>query len=64
MVTRKTFGDKTVYFCDVCELGYEARETAQQCEDWCKKHPGSCNMQISIKAIYFRDTPIPKLPPK
>ena len=53
MVTEKKIGEKTVFLCDICGLGYSDRETAQECEDYCKAHPGACSVEISKKAVYF-----------
>jgi len=36
-------------------LGYAERETAQKCEDWCKK-TGTCSLEITKKAVYFTDS--------
>lgn len=52
MVTEKQIGGKTVFLCDICGLGYLDKETAQKCEDWCGKNPGTCSFQISQKAVY------------
>jgi hypothetical protein len=53
LVTEKRIGDKTVFLCDICGLGYSDKETAQECEDYCKAHPGSCSAEISKKAVYI-----------
>jgi hypothetical protein len=53
LVTEKKIGEKTVFLCDICGLGYADRETAQECEDYCKAHPGSCSVEISKKAVYL-----------
>lgn len=58
MVTEKKVDGKTIFVCDICGLGYLNREIAQKCEDWCGKNPGTCNLQISQKAVYSPDTPI------
>ena len=59
MVTEKKVGDRTVFLCDICGLGYSDKETAQECEDYCKAHPGACSVEISKKAVYF-----PEIAPK
>ena len=59
MVTEKKVGDRTVFLCDICGLGYSDEKTAQDCEDYCKVHPGSCSVEISQKAVYF-----PEIVPK
>jgi hypothetical protein len=62
LVTVKKIGDKTVFLCDICGLGYSDKKTAQDCEDYCKAHPGSCSVEISKKAVYLPE--IPSLPKK
>lgn len=58
MVTEKKVDGRTIFVCDICGLGYLDKETAQKCEDWCGKNPGTCNLQISQKAVYSPDAPI------
>lgn len=58
MVSEKKINDKTVFLCDICGLGYTDKKTAQNCEDYCKAHPGSCSAKITNKAVYFPDIPI------
>ncbi|MGD0645744.1 MAG: hypothetical protein ABSA75_12640 [Candidatus Bathyarchaeia archaeon] len=53
MVSEKKIGDKIVFLCDICGLGYSDRKTAQECEDYCKAHLGSCSAEISQKAVYL-----------
>ena len=53
MVTKKTIGNRTVFLCDICGLGYANRATAQECEDYCRAHHGSCSAEISSKAVYL-----------
>jgi len=61
LVTEKKIGDKTVFLCDICGLGYLDKKIAQDCEDYCKAHPGSCSVEISKKAVYFPEIPsVPK----
>jgi hypothetical protein len=66
MVSEKRVGDKTVFLCDICGLGYEDRKTAQDCEDYCRAHHGSCSAEISAKAIWSPDAPVvlPKKKPR
>ena len=52
MVSKKRVGNKTVFLCDICGLGYADRQTAQDCEDYCRTHQGSCSTEISAKAVY------------
>ena len=52
MVSEKKVGDTTVFLCDICGLGYADKETAQECEDYCRAHHGSCSAEISSKAVY------------
>jgi hypothetical protein len=61
LVTEKKIGDKTVFLCDICGLGYSDEKTAQDCENYCRAHPGSCSVEISQKAVYFPEIPsVPK----
>jgi hypothetical protein len=57
LVTEKKIGNKTVYLCDICGLGYADRKTAQECEDYCRAHAGSCSAEISKKAVYLPGAP-------
>ncbi|MEM2102469.1 MAG: hypothetical protein QXM22_03035 [Candidatus Bathyarchaeia archaeon] len=54
MVKEKKIDSQTLYLCSVCELGYLDRETAQKCEEWCKK-TGTCSVEITKKAVYVPD---------
>ena len=56
MVTEKRINNKVLFICGSCGLGYKDRKTAQKCEDWCRK-TGSCNVEITKKAVYFPDLP-------
>lgn len=58
MVSEKKVGDGIVFLCDICGLGYADRKTAQECEDYCRAHPGSCSAEIVEKAIYAPCVPI------
>jgi hypothetical protein len=58
MVSEKRVGDKTVFLCDICGLGYADKKTAQDCEDYCRSHHGSCSAEISAKAVYSPDVPV------
>ncbi|NIU38542.1 hypothetical protein GWN65_00810 [Candidatus Bathyarchaeota archaeon] len=51
---RSKMEGKTLFLCEECGLGYTDRETAQKCEDWCKK-TGTCSLEITRKALYKRD---------
>jgi hypothetical protein len=57
LVTEKKIGNKTVFLCDICGLGYADRATAQECEDYCRAHRGSCSAAISKKAVYLPGAP-------
>ena len=56
MVKEKKIDDKVLFLCEVCGLGYKDRETAQNCEAWCRK-TGTCNVEITKKAVYFPNLP-------
>ena len=57
LVTKKRIGNRTVFLCDICGLGYADRVTAQECEDYCRAHKGSCSAEISAKAVYLPGAP-------
>ena len=52
----KKVNDKMVFQCHVCGYGYCDKETAQECEDWCRK-TGTCSAKITKKAVYFPSMP-------
>jgi len=56
MVREKALGNQTIFVCEVCGLGYVDKETAQECEAWCKR-TGTCNIEITKKAIYVPGLP-------
>jgi hypothetical protein len=58
LVTEKEVGERIVFLCDICGLGYADKETAQECEDYCRTHHGSCSAEISQKAVYLPGAPI------
>ncbi|MBI2134350.1 hypothetical protein HYU09_00020 [Candidatus Woesearchaeota archaeon] len=39
-----------LYFCEICRFAYKDRETAEKCEDWCRKHK-SCSLEITKSAV-------------
>jgi hypothetical protein len=52
MVSEKKVGEKTVFLCDVCGLGYADRKTAQECKDFCRTNHDSYSAEISAKVVY------------
>ena len=58
LVTEKKIGNKTFFLCDICGLGYSEKNIAQDCEDYCRAHAGSCSAEISKKAVYLPGAPI------
>jgi hypothetical protein len=56
-VTEKKIGAKRVFLCGICGLGYLEKKVAQDCEDYCRAHAGSCSVEITKKAVYFPDMP-------
>lgn len=58
MVKEKQFEGKTIFVCEICGLGYLEKEDAQKCEEWCGKNPGTCNFQISQRAVYSASMPL------
>jgi hypothetical protein len=41
----------TVYVCDVCLLGYATRETAAECEAFCREFD-ACSIAITRRAVW------------
>jgi hypothetical protein len=56
MVTEREPEGRTVFLCDICGVGYVDRETAQECEDYCRTH-NSCSIEITEKAVYHPEEP-------
>jgi len=52
LVKREKIGDKILFLCEMCGLGYLDEETARKCEEWCKR-TGTCSVEITKKAVYF-----------
>lgn len=46
----KSKGDSH-YFCQICGMAYEEEEWAVRCEEWCREHQGSCNLDIIEHAV-------------
>jgi len=51
MVKEIVYNDKRYWACEICGLIYLDRETASECEEFCKNNPGSCSITITSKAI-------------
>jgi hypothetical protein len=56
MVTERAHEGKPVFLCDICGFGYEGRETAEECEDYCSTY-SSCSLKITAKAVYIPEEP-------
>lgn len=41
------------YACEVCGLLYELEAYARDCEEYCKAHPGSCNVDLAKHSIGY-----------
>jgi len=54
LVKEKRINNKLIFICGVCGLGYSDKETAEKCEEWCRK-TGTCSIEITKKAVYFPD---------
>jgi hypothetical protein len=52
MVEEKKIDDRTVFACKICGFGYLDRETADRCEEWCRK-TGTCSLEITSKTVYI-----------
>ncbi len=61
MVTESAHEGKPVFLCDICGFGYEVRETAEECEDYCRTY-NSCSIKITEKAVYIPEEPKIKAP--
>jgi len=53
-VKEKKINTQTIFLCEQCGMGYKDRETAEKCEDWCRK-TGTCSLEITRKAVYVPD---------
>ena len=51
MVIEREHEGRTMFLCDICNVGYADRETAQECEDYCRTH-NSCSIKITKEAVY------------
>lgn len=51
MVKEIVYNDKKYWICEICGLAYLDRETANECEEFCKNNPGSCSLIITSKAV-------------
>ena len=51
MAKKMKFKGKAVFQCSICGLKYLEKETAAQCETFCKTHPNMCDPFISAKAL-------------
>ena len=47
---------KVVYQCELCLMYYRIKTLAEKCEAWCKR-TGTCNIEISKKAVYVPGLP-------
>jgi len=56
MVKEKKVDNQILFICESCGLGYKEKEIAEKCEEWCRK-TGTCNPEITKKAVYFPDLP-------
>ena len=54
MVKKKTQDNMKCYYCEECEMAYIDKKKACECEDYCKKHKGSCNLEIIKHAIKIK----------
>jgi len=50
LVREEKYKNMKLYTCDSCNLGYGNRETAKECENFCRTY-NSCSMEIAKKAI-------------
>jgi len=52
MVKKIKKNGKEIFICEVCRLGYENKENAEACQNFCSTH-NACSLEITSKAIYF-----------
>jgi len=52
MVKKLTKNGIVLYVCEKCGLKYKNKKTAQECEEWCRKH-NACNLKIIKRAVEF-----------
>ncbi len=50
MVKEDTWEDKRIYRCQECDLGYLDKETAEECEKFCKTY-SACSIKITRHAV-------------
>ncbi len=43
------------YACGICGLLYESEELAKSCEDFCRTHPGMCNIELAKSSVGYLD---------
>jgi len=52
MVREAVVEGRKIYLREVCGLGYLERDTAEECEKFCRKHH-ACSLEITRKAVHF-----------
>jgi len=52
MVKKEIKNNEEYFRCEECGMYYKTRETAQKCENFCKKHH-ACNTEIMKHAVQF-----------
>ena len=40
-----------IFQCEICGLKYRERRWAERCEEWCREHPNSCNVEAASHSI-------------
>jgi len=50
MVNEIKENNRTYYICEECNFAYSNKDTARECEAYCKKYK-SCSLEITKKAI-------------
>jgi len=40
-----------IFKCEICGLRYKERRWAEKCEEWCREHPDSCNVEAASHSI-------------
>ena len=52
MVSEKVHEGKRIFTCGICGFGYEKKEIAIECEDFCRIYK-SCRIEITSKAVFY-----------
>jgi len=54
MVKEVSHDEKTYYMCEACNMYYETKKLAQECEDFCNKYH-ACSTEITKNAVEIQE---------